>query len=162
MSLVKKICLLFLCVFMVACENHIMYHSYHHFTRDGWKKSDTLLFHLAVNDSLVNDSTPGLYVFDILVRNRTEYNYQNLLIAVKHNFPDSMVWKTDTLQFQIADENGRWLGNGISGLYESSLTLDASPLVNPHRFTFKVVSLMQDSVLVGLNDLGVIAHKHKE
>jgi len=161
MRLVKKVCIAVIGLLIVSCENQIMYRSYHHIPRDGWNKSDTLFFSLAVNDSLSNDSTAGLYHLQMLVRNQTSYKYRNLALAVTYNFPDTMVWRTDTVQFDIASENGNWLGEGISGLYENHTTIDVQPLTRPHRFTFKVTSLMNDSILVGLNDIGFIAHKQK-
>lgn len=161
MNLVKTTYLFLICFFITSCENIIMYHSYQHIPSNGWNKSDTITFHLMVNDSLTNDSTPGLYNLQLLVRNNTEYKYQHLSLYVENNFPDSTIWRKDTIRFEIADENGRWLGKGISGLYENSRVLDAVHLKNPHRFTFKIIPLMNDSILTGLNDIGVIAYKEK-
>ncbi len=159
MRLIKTVCLFIICFLVVSCKNVVMYRSYHHMPSAGWSKGDTLLFDLSVNDSITNDSTPGHYNMELLVRNRTDYRYQHLSLFVQHNFPDTTVWKTDTMRFVIADKNGQWQGKGISGLYELSKPLAEADLSRPHHFTLKVVSLMNDSILLGLNDIGVIAYK---
>jgi len=130
-----------------------MYHTYHHIPRSGWKKGDTLNMNLSVNDSV-----GGFYHLDFLVRNQTDYPYQELLLSVNHNFPDTASWSTDTLLFHIADEKGNWLGKGISGLYETVIALDSAS-ISSQKYIFCIIPITEDAALTGINDIGIVARK---
>lgn len=154
MRLLIRICFLFTVLLVTSCENYIMYHSYKHIPSDGWNKSDTLLFDLSLADSLANN-----YNIHILIRNRANYQFQQLNLAVIHNYPDTTTWNTKQLSFDIADNNGNWKGKGISGLYESIQSLTTGVTIPRQAYQFKVVSLMNDSILSGINDIGILAKK---
>lgn len=155
MKFLWKIWITGVIIFLVSsCENHTMYHSYHHIPRTGWEKSDTLNLNLSVNDSI-----GGFYHLDFLVRNQTDYPYQELLLSINHNFPDTASWNTDTLLFHIADEKGNWLGKGISGLYECVVKLDSADTYPHTSYTFKIANLTDESLVKGINDIGIIARR---
>lgn len=135
---------------VACCMPQTMYHSYHHIANERWGRGDTLSFHLAVDDTL-----PAMYGLFLIVRNSTGYPYQNLPLSVTYNMPDTAVWRTDTLHFNVADSTGRWLGSGWGSLYQLSVLLKEAPVGHPARFTFKVVHLLGDEQLVGVSDVGI-------
>lgn len=154
MRLTCKVCLMLMALLTVSCENYIRYHSYRNLDAAGWKKSDTLTLTLNMADTLVRNHEVA-----VLVRNRTDYRFQNLMLEVSHNYPDTLVWKTDTLTFEIADENANWLGEGIGGLYETTAPLTEGDALSRQAYTFRITSLMTDPVLNGINDIGVVSRR---
>ena len=154
MRLLIRICFLFTVLLATSCENYTMYHSYKHIPSYGWNKSDTLIFDLFLADSLENN-----YNIHVLVRNRTNYQFQKLDFEVVHNYPDTTTWNTKQLSFNIADNNGNWEGKGISGLYEIIQPLTTGTTIPRQTYQFKVISLMNDSILSGINDIGILAKK---
>lgn len=154
MRFLRKIWIIGSIFFLSSCEYHVMYHSYHHLPRGEWNRNDTLSLII-----LLNDTIGGFYQLDFLVRNQTDYPYQQLSLSVNHNFPDTASWKSDTLWFNLADEKGNWLGKGISGLYESVAKLDSADVYSQTPYTFNIVPITNDPLLKGVNDIGIIARR---
>ncbi len=136
-----------------ACNEHTVYHSFQTISSKGWGKSDTLFFQVSVNDSL------HPYRLTTEVRNLNNYAYKDLYLFVSHNFADSTVWKTDTIAFVLADEEGRWQGNGTGYLYQSGVPFCTVQPAHPGNYTIKVSQGMKDETLTGIHDVGVRVEK---
>jgi gliding motility-associated lipoprotein GldH len=134
-----------------ACHTDIIYHSYQPLPYKGWKKSDTLFFQVPLTDTI-----PGSLKIFAEVRNKINYPYRDLYLLIRHNLPDSTVYRTDTLNFSLANKEGQWLGNGWGGLYSSEHLIRKGLFVHTTgRYTFKVTHGMKDETLIGLNDIGI-------
>lgn len=138
---------------MVACNDSIVYHSYQPIPTEGWGKSDTLLFNVPLSDSLTN-----LHLY-AEVRNRSDYDYQNLYLFISQNLEDSTSWKTDTLEFVLANKDGKWNGTGWGSLFQSAIPIGSAITRHAGTFTFKVVHGMKDGKLTGINDIGIRIEK---
>lgn len=157
MKRIKGFCLLFLVLLCASCTDHIAYRSYHHFTKEGWSKSDTLLLPLYITDTI-----PGEFNIFFLVRNQPNYPFQDFSVTVLHNMPDTAHWKAYKTNFILANENGKWNGSGWGGLYQSSVPLGKVYISHPGEYTFKVVHQMNSEWLQGLNDIGIWIKKEIE
>ena len=151
----KSICLLLISMLWASCTDHIVYHSYHHFPQEGWGRSDTVTLHLHISDSVSGNAE-----ITFLIRNQSNYLYQDFNIILQHNMPDSTQWRSFRLNFTLADENGRWNGSGWAGLYQFPLSL-GQVYVHPGAYTFRVVHAMPDEYLKGINDIGILVEKEK-
>lgn len=137
----------------VACKDSIVYHSYQPIRSEGWGKSDTLFFDVPLSDSLTN-----LHLY-AEVRNRSDYNYQDLYLFISQNLEDSTSWKTDTLEFILAGKDGKWNGTGWGSLFQSALPIGYTATRHSGKYTFKVVHGMKDDILTGINDIGIRIEK---
>lgn len=45
-------CLILISMLWVSCTDHIVYHSYHHFPKEGWRKSDTISLDILITDTV--------------------------------------------------------------------------------------------------------------
>lgn len=153
MKRIKGICLILISILWASCTDHIVYHSYHHFPKEGWAKSDTILLDLHITDSVASNAE-----ITFLIRNKTNYPYQDFSAMLLHNMPDSTNWRNYNLNFVLADKDGRWSGSGWGGLYQSSVSL-GNVYVAPGTYTFKVIHQMQDEQLTGVNDIGILIEK---
>lgn len=154
MKHLKSIYLTLILLLCISCTDHIVYHSYHHFSKEGWSKNDTLSLNLEITDSI-----PGNFEIVFLVRNQCSYPYQDFSAMVCHNMPDSTQWKNYKLSFILADQNGRWSGSGWGGLYESHISLGKVLVTRPTQYTFKITHRMGDEHLLGINDIGILVKK---
>lgn len=153
-SLLKSnIWLLFAGWLLTGCNGNTVYHSYQSTSSGGWSKSDTLFFNAPVKDSLVQ-----LHL-SAEVRNGSHYSYRNLYLLVSNNLKDSITWETDTLQFVLADKEGKWNGVGWGSLFQSTLSMGTAVPRHPGNYTFKVTHGMRDNVLEGINDIGIKIEK---
>ena len=153
MKRVKIVCLMLVSMVWNSCMDHIVYHSYHHFPKEGWSKSDTITLHLHIADYV-----PSNTKITFLIRNQSSYPYQDFNAMVFHNMPDSVRWRSYKLNFILADKDGRWNGDGWGGLYQSSVSL-GNTYVSSGNYTFKVVHHMKDEQLLGINDIGILVEK---
>lgn len=115
----------------------------------GWYKDDLARFEVAVDDTLQS------YDFYINIRNTTEYRYSNLYIFLNTKFPNNNISR-DTIEFVLADIEGRWLGKGWGAVKENSILLSRNmrfPLKGSYEF--KIQQAMRVDTLNGISDLGI-------
>lgn len=139
-----------LCVVAACSRPATVCHSYQPLPASGWTTMDTLVFPVAVPDSL----PPRLRCF-VEVRNRLDYPYSDLYVAIAHNLADSATFRTDTLRIQLADEHGRWTGEGWESTFVTEQFVSTVQPPRGGRYTVKVALLMPDRPLKGLHDIGI-------
>jgi len=96
-------------LFVSSCDPYMHFDEYSK-TEDGkWKWSDRKTFEVEMTDSL------GLYDIVLNFRHTTDYPKSNLFVFVTTTSPtgDS---RRDTVEIIIAEENGKWRGNGFSDI----------------------------------------------
>lgn len=104
--------LLFLC--LVACDANRVYDSYVTLSGDSWKKDDPVSFSFVVSDTL---EQRNLF---INIRNNQSYAFSNLFLITELNFPDGKKI-VDTLEYEMADATGKFLGTGFTEIKENKL-----------------------------------------
>ncbi|MEG1564051.1 MAG: gliding motility lipoprotein GldH [Bacteroides sp.] len=150
-SLLKNSCLLLLCSwFATACITPTVYHSYLSIPEKGWRKSDTLVFQVPITDSL-----SAILHLTAEVRNTNEYAYKNLYVVIAQNVADSAVFHTDTLEFILANKDGKWNGTGLGNLFQSALPIGTAVTKKTGTYTFKISHGMKDEQLKGIRDVGI-------
>lgn len=148
-SLLKSLILLFIASLYTACDEQTVYHSFQSLPTEGWQRNDTLFFNVSVADSAT------LYNVSVEVRNRNNYPYQNLPLLIYYDSPEIPNIKRDTLELRLADNAGIWLGDGWGGLYQSTLPAGFIRIGKAGEYRFKIIHLLPDEVLPGINDVGI-------
>ena len=67
---------------------------------------------------------------------------------------------TDTINFYLADQRGKWLGSGVGSVFEMPVLYQQSirfPKAGNYRY--ELSHGMRDSVLIGINDIGLRVEK---
>ena len=140
-------------LFIVACNNHDVYFQYNTVAINGWNKDTAYVFHVPISD------TTATYNIYVNVRNRGEYPYQNLWLFMRKISPDKIQTK-DSIECYLADQRGKWLGNGIGSIMEMPILYKQNvkfPQVG--TYDYKIVQGMRDSLLIGINDIGMRVEK---
>lgn len=145
----KYIILLFIVGALGACDKQTVYHAFQSIPQEGWKRQDTLLFNVAVPDSQT------YYKLIVEIRNRSTYPYQNINLSVCYDSPELKKLQTDTLTAVLADKEGIWKGDGWGGLYQSEFPAGNIKIGKPGDYLFKVAYTLPDSLLPGINDVGI-------
>jgi gliding motility-associated lipoprotein GldH len=70
-----------------------------------WNKDSMLKFGIPVEDTVT------WYSLSVDLRNRTDYSFQNIYIFLNITAPNGNT-TTDTLNFALAYDNGKWTGSG--------------------------------------------------
>ncbi len=99
---------------LVACSGPVTYSSYQSTRENAWGLHDTINFDFPVQDTL---SRYNLY---IMLRNNEDYPYSNIILITQTRFPDHTLI-TDTLEYEMTDSRGEFLGTGFGSEKENKL-----------------------------------------
>ncbi len=112
--MLKKLVLLFMfIIFIVSCNSNTVFSEYKNIG-NSWNKNEKIEFLFQTPDTI------NRYNIFINLRNDELYSFSNLfLIANIENSNNETV--SDTLEYRMAEANGKWLGEGFSSLKESKL-----------------------------------------
>jgi gliding motility-associated lipoprotein GldH len=107
----------------------------------------------------VDDSTARMNLF-FSIRTGSEYAFRNIWLFVTATSPDGKTSVTDTLQYDLADEKGKWYGRGFGDIHELKLPYRQNVFF-PAKGTyhFKIQHGMRMLDLKGVYDIGVRVEK---
>jgi gliding motility-associated lipoprotein GldH len=146
-------CIIIISLFAVACTSNDVYFQYKSVTPKGWSKDSVYSFDIPISDTTV------LYNVYVNVRNRGEYPYQNLWLFLSKTTPDTIQSK-DSIECYLADQRGKWLGSGIGSIMEMPVLYQQNVRFKTKgTYHYKIVHGMRDSILIGINDIGMRVEK---
>jgi gliding motility-associated lipoprotein GldH len=119
-------------ILLVACDPFMFYDQYYKTEGGHWKWSDKKLFEVNMTDSI----SP----FDIIinVRHTTDYPKSNLFVFITTTSPTGLS-RRDTVEITIADDRGKWQGNGFSDIkLVSRQYRRAVRFPTPGKYTFEI------------------------
>jgi len=99
---------------MFSCNDKTDFNQYKSVDVQGWKANEKVFFEFEVTDTI---SQKNLF---INIRNNNDYEFSNLYLISELSFPNGTVI-VDTLQYEMADETGRFLGSGFSEIKDNTL-----------------------------------------
>ncbi len=130
-----------------GCSDHALYDQYQAIENATWEKDKEYYFTFYVEDI----SIP--YNLSFEVRNNNIYPYQNLWLFYQIEQPIGPLVR-DTIEFMLADEFGKWYGNGIS-LFQSSFPIrENHTFTREGQYTFSFRQGMRDNNLKGIQEIG--------
>lgn len=138
---------------LFACNKRDVYMHYEHVDKGLWHKDSVMNFDIEIEDTI----TP--YNLYINIRNRSEYPYQNMWLFVE-TLSHQKVLSRDTIEFYLADNKGKWLGTGVGAAFEMPVLYRQNlRFAKKGIYNFKVFHGMRDTVLKGVNDVGLHLEK---
>ena len=90
-------------VMFISCDNSIVFEEYKSFENQKWNTDSIALFNYFITD------TTSKNIIKIKLRHTVEYEFQNLFLFIKSE-------KMDTIEIQLANKEGRWLGKGVGDI----------------------------------------------
>lgn len=111
----RKIILLIVFSFLIiSCSNSAIFDTFKSVSNDGWHKDSIINFKFTPSDTI---SKNNLF---INIRNNNNYQYSNLFLIVDIDFPNNTS-VIDTLEYEMTDAQGNFLGTGLTDLKENKL-----------------------------------------
>jgi len=141
---------------LIACSKPPFYSRYKNVENNKWALKQSLAFNVAIADSV---SPYNLY---INIRNTNQYPYSNIFLVVTEKYKNTII-QIDTLEYDMADASGHWLGTGFSSVKESKLIYKTN-YIFPKKgtYTFSIVHAVRkngqifgDAYLQGISDVGL-------
>jgi len=149
-------------VLVQACQSDIVYNTYQPLENANWEQNNHLRFELEMKDSI------NTYDLFINVRNSKDYAFSNLFLITQMTFPDNTK-VVDTLEYEMTDKEGHFLGSGFSDIKENKLFYkEKVRFKNTGVYLFQVRQAMRKrnkvagiSSLQGITDVGISVEKVK-
>ncbi|MCF6280043.1 MAG: gliding motility lipoprotein GldH [Flavobacteriaceae bacterium] len=99
---------------LISCDSNRVYDDYKSVKKNVWLKGDVVKFEVRIEDTI---SKNNLF---LNIRNNKEYEFSNLFLIAKIDFPDGFQ-VTDTLEYEMTDKSGNFLGSGYTDIKENKL-----------------------------------------
>lgn len=160
---VNKILFCIVLILSFSCDRYKKYDSYQTLENKVWKAKDSVLFKVGIEDI----SKPH-HVF-LNVRTDNQYQYRNLYVISKMTLPSKIVIQ-DTLEYEMADAFGNWLGEGFTDVRNNKLYFLENytfPETGTYRFEFFQAMRKRGQVegiseLLGITDVGLRIEESKK
>ncbi len=151
---------LFTLMFLASCDSKLEYTKYKSLQNASWEAHKNISFEFDIIDTV---SPKNLF---INIRNNNEYSYSNLYVITELIFPndDKIV---DTLQYEMADRTGKFLGKGFTEIKENKLFYKKEkvfPISGKYAFNIRHAMRKNGEVSVipfleGIQDVGFSIEK---
>ena len=145
-----------------ACSDSAVFDQYKALNNAQWHKDSILNFKFNPIDTI---SRNNLF---INLRNNNEYQYSNLFLIIDIDFPNNTSIK-DTLEYEMTDEQGKFLGTGMTDLKENKLEYKTNvifPITGEYSINVQQAMRKSGAIdgienLEGVVDLGLRIEKTK-
>jgi gliding motility-associated lipoprotein GldH len=149
---IKNLLIAALLLLIAACSNNSVYSNYQSIAETGWNKDSVARFTIDIAET----ETPCNVLVNI--RHNSTYPYQNFWMFIATTSPDGKT-KQDTIECYLADNRGKWLGSGLSSVYNMPVLFKPNTVLKPGKYTFAIRQGMRDDVLPGITDIGIEIEK---
>ena len=140
--------------FLISCGSDIVFNKFQQVKNKLWDKNDEYFFNFEIKEA----SIP--YDISLLLRNSDIYPYQNIWTLIELTQPSGLTIK-DTIEYMLADDFGKWTGNGIT-LFQNRIPVKAGyHFPDTGKYTISVRHGMRDDRLKGIEDIGLFIEKSK-
>ncbi len=153
----KILLTVFFTIIFLGCNNNIIYSEFINHG-ESWSLNKKVKFRIDRN-LLTTENDYDIYIH---LRNNNEYQYNNIFLigTIKDSFN---IIEKDTLEYAMADSEGKWLGKGFLSLKESKLRWKRKfNFTETNSLTFEIDQLIrrngnqyQDKYLKGIVDIGL-------
>jgi gliding motility-associated lipoprotein GldH len=145
--------ILTLVILLASCNNNVVFTDSKVMTEKIWGLMNIPVFKIPINDTANSNN-----VF-FTIRTGSSYPFRNIYLFVTTTSPEGKSI-TDTLQYNLADEKGRWYGKGFGDIHELKLPYKLNvyfPLKGTYEF--KIQHGMRIEDLKGVYDIGLRIEK---
>jgi gliding motility-associated lipoprotein GldH len=141
-----------LLLLIVACSHKAVYSNYQSIAETGWSKDSIA----RISVDITEIGVPCNVLVNI--RHNNTYPYQNFWLFIATTSPDGKTTQ-DTIECYLADNRGKWLGSGLSSIYNMPVLFKPNVVLKPGKYTFAIRQGMRDDVLTGITDIGIEIEK---
>src|SRR5665647_1432322 len=140
----------------VSCSSNVVFTDSHVMAGKTWDLMDIPAFKIPITDTLNSNN-----VF-FTIRTGSSFPFRNIYLFVTATSPDGKSI-TDTLQYNLADQKGKWYGKGFGDVhelilpYKSNVSFPAKGI-----YEFKIQHGMRIENLKGVYDFGLRIEKIKK
>ncbi|SNY95087.1 gliding motility lipoprotein GldH [Flagellimonas pacifica] len=145
---------------LISCSDNLIFSEYQSMDDGKWKMDDQVSFQFSELDSVQNHN------MFINIRNDNTFEFSNLFLIAELEYPNGETIK-DTLEYKMAEPDGKWLGKGLGSIKENKLWFQEK-IVFPDSGVYKlsITHAMRKNgnvngihILNGITDVGLEIEK---
>jgi gliding motility-associated lipoprotein GldH len=141
---------LILLLIISSCSKSYFYQSEVKIPGAAWSSEKIAIFEPVISD------TSQSYNVILSVSNTDDYRYSNIWFFIKTISPDGNSQK-DTVQYLMAEESGKWIGNENGDNYEQKFYFkNFVRFPKTGKYAFEIQQGMRDLELKGITKVGII------
>jgi len=145
---------LFLGLLLVSCDRDRIFDDYKSIEDYSWNVNKPVRFEVEIQDSSV---FCNLF---LKVRNNQNYENKNLWLFVRGIDTEGEVEINTKIDCSLADGEGRWLGKGLGGIFDSSHALKENfRFKHTGVYKFEIIHGMRKKIMPGIRDIGLRVEK---
>ena len=133
-----------LTILFPSCRNDIVYSQFSSIPLGEWHIDSVAHFDYTIADEMAD------YRMIVYVRHKENYPYQNMWLFLDNGE------RRDTIEFYMADDRGRWLGDQHHGFVEMPVLIeDNYHFADTGTYYLNIQHAMRDTLLRGITDVGL-------
>ena len=140
-------------ILLSSCNSNVVYTDSLPMAAKIWELMNVSSFRVPINDTINSNNV------NFTIRTGSSYPFRNIYLFVSTTSPDNKTI-TDTLEYYLADEKGKWYGKGFGDIHELNLPYKSNvffPLKG--TYLFKIQHGMRIEDLKGVYDFGLRIEK---
>lgn len=145
-----------LIVLLSACNSNVLFTDSVSIPSEEWTLDNVAVFNPDISD------TASFQNISFTIRTGSSYPFKNIYLFVSTTSPAGKTI-SDTLQYNLADDKGKWYGKGFGDVHELNLPFK-SGVYFPVKgiYSFKIRHGMRTETLKGVYDIGLRIEKIKK
>ena len=155
-QLLKLLLLFTLIVGLISCDNNRIFEDNTPIENNTWKVNKPVVYTVEIEDTL----TPCNFYLN--VRHGDAYDFSNLFIFLKTQFPNGKMAK-DTVELLLQTPEGKWTGKGLGDICDNQIMFKKGlrfPLKG--KYTFSIEQAMRMAELPHVMEIGMRIVKSKK
>jgi len=140
-------------ILLTACDSKRVYEENKTIPAQVWNNKNKVVFGVNITDTLMPHN---VY---INVRNASDYPFSNLYLFLETMYPNR-TYSKDTLECILADESGKWLGNGSGDIWDNQILFKKNVVFKKSgKYFFSLEQAMRINNLPQILDVGIRIEK---
>ncbi len=150
----------FICAVVVlsglfACNQNNYFESSLELPENKWESDKATVFDFTIDDTL------QVYDLVITITNSNNYRNSNLWLFIHTHSLNSKI-ASDTLEFILSDEKGKWLGEKVSKGWHHNLNYKSQiRFPKTGKYSIEIIQGMRDLKLDGIEQVGFMIKESK-
>ena len=143
-------------VVLLSCNSNRFFHETQRIPDATWNTENKITFNVSIPD------TSKRFLMFIDIRNDVNYPFANIYLFLDTRFPDGKTAR-DTIECQLADYDGRWLGSGSGSIRYNHFQFHRGiRFTRKGNYAFTFEQAMRKSQLKGIRDIGLEIETEQE
>ena len=140
---------------LFACNQNNYFESSLDLPENKWKSDKAAVFDFNINDTL------KVYNLIITITNNDNYRNSNLWLFIRTQSSNSEI-ASDTLEFILSDEKGKWLGKKVGESWHHNLNYKSQiRFPKTGKYSIEIIQGMRDLRLDGIEQVGFMIKESK-